>query len=76
MRFALNSLAVVAPEWLLSWSDAEWIERYGHRIEESRLDWEHRMAVMRKTLTVVTHLLMYEEEDYDPCNVSAGTLGS
>ena len=37
MRFALNSLAVVAPEWLLAHSDAEWIERYGHRIEESRL---------------------------------------
>jgi transposase len=37
MRSALGSLAVVAPEWLLSCSDAEWIERYGHRIEESRL---------------------------------------
>jgi transposase len=37
MRLALNSLAVVAPDWLLSWSDAEWVERYGHRIEESRL---------------------------------------
>lgn len=37
MRFALNSLAVVAPEWLLARSDAQWVERYGHRIEESRL---------------------------------------
>src|SRR5256714_7201916 len=37
MRFALNSLAIVAPEWLLQHSDAEWVERYGHRIEESRL---------------------------------------
>src|SRR5256885_2563839 len=37
MRFALNSLAVVAPDWLLAHCDAEWIERYGHRIEESRL---------------------------------------
>jgi transposase len=37
MRFALNSLAVVAPEWLVSCSDAQWVERYGHRIEESRL---------------------------------------
>lgn len=34
------------------------------------------MAVMRKMLTVATHLLMHEEEDYDPCKVSAGTLGS
>jgi len=31
MRFALGSLAVVAPNWLLSWSDAQWVERYGHR---------------------------------------------
>lgn len=37
MRFALNSLAMVAPEWLLAPSDADWVERYGHRIEESRL---------------------------------------
>ena len=37
MRFALNSLAVVAPDWLLAHSEAEWVERYGHRIEESRL---------------------------------------
>jgi transposase len=37
MRFALNSLAVVAPSWLLSQREDEWRERYGHRIEESRL---------------------------------------
>ncbi len=37
MRFVLNSLAVVAPEWLLQQSEAEWVERYGRRIEESRL---------------------------------------
>lgn len=37
MRFALNSLAVVAPDWLLPHSEAEGVERYGHRIEESRL---------------------------------------
>jgi transposase len=36
-RFALNRLAIVAPDWLLEQSDAEWVERYGHRIEESRL---------------------------------------
>ena len=37
MRFALNSLAVAASEWLLAHSDPEWLDRYGHRIEESRL---------------------------------------
>jgi len=34
------------------------------------------MAVMRKMLTVAAHLLMHEEEDYDPCKVSVGTVGS
>lgn len=37
MRFALGSLAIVAGEWLLAHSDPEWVDRYGHRIEESRL---------------------------------------
>jgi transposase len=37
MRFALNSLAIVAGEWLLVHSEPEWVDRYGHRIEESRL---------------------------------------
>ena len=37
MRFALNSLAVVAGDWLLEHSDPEWLDRYGHRIEEARL---------------------------------------
>jgi transposase len=37
MRFALNSLAVAASEWLLAHSDPEWLDRYGHRIEQSRL---------------------------------------
>jgi transposase len=37
MRFALNSLAIAACEWRLSHSDPEWVDRYGHRNEESRL---------------------------------------
>src|SRR5437879_6972934 len=47
MRFALNSLAIVAGEWLLAHSDPEWLDRYGHRIEESRLprSQEERQAV-------------------------------
>ena len=31
MRFALNSLAVVAGAWLLALSLPEWLDRYGHR---------------------------------------------
>ena len=47
MRFALNSLAIVAGDWLLALSPPEWVDRYGHRIEESRLprSQEDRQAV-------------------------------
>jgi transposase len=31
MRFALNSLAVIAGDWLLEHSNPEWLDRYGHR---------------------------------------------
>jgi transposase len=37
MRAALNALAVVAPEWLQTQSQPEWIERYSERIEDYHL---------------------------------------
>jgi transposase len=37
LRHALNVLAVVAPDWLQSQVQPEWLERYGHRAEEFRL---------------------------------------
>jgi transposase len=37
LRHALNSLAVVAPDWLLAHSLPDWLERYGPRVEEYRL---------------------------------------
>jgi transposase len=37
LRAALNTLAVVAPEWLRAHSQAEWVERYGRRLDDSRL---------------------------------------
>lgn len=37
MRYTLNSLAVVVPEWLKSWTPQEWVERYGPRVEDYRL---------------------------------------
>jgi len=36
MRAALNSLAVVAPDWLRAHSQPEWVDRYGPRSEDSR----------------------------------------
>jgi transposase len=36
MRAALNSLAVLAPDWLRAHSHVEWVERYGPRSEDER----------------------------------------
>jgi transposase len=37
LRHALNSLAVVAPEWLRAMSPLEWRDRYARRAEDDRL---------------------------------------
>jgi transposase len=37
LRYALNSLAVVAPDWLRTQVPPEWFDRYGIRIENYRL---------------------------------------
>jgi transposase len=37
MRHALNSLAVVAPDWLRAHSQREWVERYGMRADDYHL---------------------------------------
>jgi transposase len=37
LRHALNSLAVVAPEWLREQVSADWYERYGSRVDNYRL---------------------------------------
>jgi transposase len=37
LRHALNSLAVVAPDWLRDQSHPGWVDRYGRRPDESRL---------------------------------------
>lgn len=37
MRAALNSLSVVAPEWLAAHVTADWFDRYSHRVESYRL---------------------------------------
>jgi hypothetical protein len=37
LRAARNDLAVVAPDWRRQQATAEWFERSGKRVEESRL---------------------------------------
>jgi transposase len=37
LRHALNSLAVVVPQWLLAHSDPDWVQRYGPRFLDDRL---------------------------------------
>jgi transposase len=37
LRAALNELATVVPDWLQRLTPIEWYERYGKRIEDTRL---------------------------------------
>jgi transposase len=37
LRATLNELATVAPDWLQAFAPLEWYERYGKRIEDTRL---------------------------------------
>ncbi len=37
LRYALNSLAMVAPDWLRAQTPVEWYERYGRRVENYHL---------------------------------------
>jgi hypothetical protein len=37
MVYVLNVLAEVAPEWVRAYVPAEWVERYGERLEHERL---------------------------------------
>ncbi len=49
MRHALNSLAVVAPDWLRAQSRADWLERYDHRAEDARLPTGQEARDTRRT---------------------------
>jgi transposase len=37
LRAALNTLAVVVPEWVQAHGPAEWVQRYGHRVDDDHL---------------------------------------
>ena len=37
LRAALNTLAVVAPEWVQEHCPADWVQRYGHRVDDYHL---------------------------------------
>ena len=37
MRAALNALAAIVPDWVRSHVPTQWVERYGHRVEDYRL---------------------------------------
>ena len=49
VRYALNSLAVVAPDWLRAQAPPEWFDRYGSRMENYRLP---KTAARREALAV------------------------
>lgn len=51
LRYSLNVLATVAPDWLRERLKPEWVKRYGERVDEYRLpkDKIERKALLRIT---------------------------
>lgn len=51
MRHALNTLAIVAPDWIRSHVPADWVLRYDHRAEDYRLpDADHERTGLAETV--------------------------
>jgi transposase len=51
MRHALNTLAVVAPDWIRAHVPADWVLRYDHRAEDDRLpDADHERTALAETV--------------------------
>lgn len=63
LRHALNSRAVVVPDWLLALSPAEWRERYGPRIQDYRLPESKEARAAYATLIGADGLLVLQAVD-------------
>ena len=78
VRAALNALAVEAPDWVRSLAEPEWYDRYGRRVEESRLP---RSETARKAFAVATGTDGYavidavEADDAPPGLASLAAVG-
>ena len=63
LRHTLNSLADVAPDWLLAHSSVDWVERYGHRVEDYRLPAGEQKRVAYAEVIGADGLLLLEAID-------------
>jgi transposase len=68
MRAALNSLAIVAPEWLAIHALPEWLHRYGPRFDEGRLPESHakRQILAQQIGQDGQHLLTAVYDEHAP----------
>jgi transposase len=68
LRAALNALATVVPEWVRNKIPAEWVERYGRRVEDYRLpESEKQRAEYADQVGVDGHHLLdtiYADKEY------------
>lgn len=64
LRYALNTLAEVVPEWLKTHLHPEWVDRYGDRVDNYRLPAQkkerHQLA---QTIGLDGYYLLYDLED-------------
>jgi len=64
MRYALNTLAAVAPEWLKSQIQPGWVDRYRDRVDNYRLPTQKRdREQLARTIGIDGHRLIYMLHD-------------
>jgi transposase len=73
LRYTLNVLAELVPEWLKARVPAEWFERYGSRFEQYRLPTEKQAEALAKTIGADGYwLLTAIYDDRSPRHLRAG----
>ncbi len=73
LRASLEDLAALAPEWLVEQIPAEWLERYGHRVENYRLPKadQERKALAEQIRADGLHLLAALDQPRAPDGLRA-----
>jgi transposase len=65
-RYTLNTLAEVAPDWLRAHGQADWIERYGDRLDDYRLPKQEKARLAYAEIIGADGQVLLEAVDADP----------
>lgn len=74
MRHALNTLALVAPDWLRAHRQPEWIDRYGARVEDYRLPKDEKARLAYAEMVGADGQALLDALDADPASAWLGQV--